>query len=350
MSIANEMETIRYYLRDPEGKIWGNELIFGLYNQAQNELQQRTRIFEGITNIHIPPRWQGSYTHDWEAGLLPGSQHYQCLRTQGNNFVTCFHWEVQQNYGVAAPDVGEKGYAYTHPWEAFVNVTPNKPPSYAFPDDMHEVKQMFYDEQPLLPENSKRMMETDPSWDTRSSTPVTYQVDSFVENQFQIHLRPATITWDDDAGSGMVTSVEDDTTNEETGIVTLSTGRYVDDETGIAIEAITDANNITLFYDVQPKDIEGLASPTYSPAYMQKFIRYRVLELAYGANTEGMNKNLSAFWNMRAVLGLDVVMRFRGNRYKDRDYQMTTKQGTHSRTFRHAKLPDAYPSISHINR
>ena len=42
MTVANEIEAIRYYLRDPNAEIWNNSLLFGLYTQAQNELQQQT--------------------------------------------------------------------------------------------------------------------------------------------------------------------------------------------------------------------------------------------------------------------------------------------------------------------
>ena len=44
MTVANEIEAIRYYLRDPWSKIWSNSLLFGLYTQAQNELQQNTNL------------------------------------------------------------------------------------------------------------------------------------------------------------------------------------------------------------------------------------------------------------------------------------------------------------------
>ena len=344
MSIGVEVEALRYFLRDPDSKIWSNSILFGLYNQAQSELQIQTNIMEGITTIELPPEFQASYTYDWEAGLAQGSTEYQCLRTQGNNFTFCYPWEVQQNYGVATPDAADLGtYAYTHPWEAFLK-TPNKPPPIPFPDDMFSVKQMFHDEMPLMPITSKDMMQSDPSWNIREGTPLAYYVDSEVENQFLMYGRPTTITWTNQAGEGMVTSVEDDTTGSEFGIQIISTGRSLVDDDGITINIIDTDNNMLLLYDIAPPDVEGLSDDSYVPDYLKKYIRYRVLQLAYMANTDGKNEEMATFWGERNNIGKEVVKRFRGNRYKDIDRRLRTQEGTGARRTKHPKLPDTYPA------
>jgi len=344
VSVGNEVDALRYFLRDPDAEIWSNSLLFGLYNQAQNELQNQTNIMEGVVGVELPPEFQSSYTHDWEAGLISGSI-YQCLRSQGNNFTFCFQWEVQQHYGVAAPDVADNGtYAYTHAWEAFVG-SPNKPPAVPFPDDFRNVKQMFHDKIPLMPIGSKSMQRDDPSWVTRSGVPLAYYVDSEIDNQFMLYGRPTTITWTDRPTEDMVTSVEDDTTNEELGIQTISTNRSIVDDDGITVSVVDTDDNILLMYDVAPPDIEGLSDDGYVPPFLMKYVRHRVLELAYMANTDGRSGKLASYWSERNKLGIEMVKRFRNNRYKDMDRHLRTEKGTGSRRHKHPKLPDTYPQV-----
>ena len=344
MTIANEIETIRYYLRDPKAEIWNNSLLFGLYTQAQNELQQQTNLLEGIFGVELPPEFQCSYTYDWEAGLVKGSNQYQCFRNQGNTFTFTYRWEVQQMYGVADPDVGDDDtYAYTHPWEAFVG-NPNRPPSVPFPDDMQSVKEMFHNGIPILPISSKDMQQHDPSWNIRQGVPLAYYVDSDIENQFVLYGRPSSFTWTDDVGEGMVTSVSGDTTNSETGIFTISTGRSITTDDGMTIDVIDTDDNVLLIYDVAPPDIEGLSDEPYFPKFLQKYVRYRVLELAYMANTDGMNDELSQFWGERSQLGTEAIKRFRGHRYRDRSIRLRTHdESVGIRKIKKPRLPDTYP-------
>lgn len=61
MTWANELNILRRYLRDPSQNIWTNDFLRNLYNQAQNELQQRTWLLEDVTNIQLPPEFAVSY-------------------------------------------------------------------------------------------------------------------------------------------------------------------------------------------------------------------------------------------------------------------------------------------------
>lgn len=343
MTWATELNIIRRYLRDADQNIWSNDLLRGLYNQAQNELQQRTGILEDVTNIRIPPEFQGSYMYDYEWGYLDGSNKYQCLRNQGNNFSFCYRWEVQENYGTAG-DTADEGTNYTHPFEAYTSETPGTPPPHPFPQNLHTIKGMYHDRCPLPYETKKNITRDDPSWVTRTGAVLAYYVDDQVSNHFYLYGKPSTVTWEDDAGQGMVTSVEDDTTDSEEGIITQRTGSLLSDELGPAIDVISDDDNILIVYDVTPTEINGLGDTTDFPAYLNKYIRYRVLQLAYGANTDGRIESLSNYWGERAKVGLDIVKRFRNNRYKDRDYVMVT-QGMGRRSIRHPRLPDSYPQI-----
>jgi len=340
MTWATELNIIRRYLRDPDQAIWSNDLLRGLYNQAQNELQQRTSLLEDITNIRIPPEFHVSYVFDYEWGYLDGHK-YQCLRNNGNNFSFCFRWEVQENFGIDG-DTPDEGVNYTHPFEAFFSQTPGMIPPYPFPSNLHSVKGMYHDSYPLPHETKKQITLNDPSWVTRTGAVLSYFTDDEVSNQFYLYGKPSTITWEDEDGEGMVTSVGSDTTDSDEGIIIRRTGSLLSGEAGPAINVIDDDNNILIIYNISPKEINGLGDETDFPPYINKYIRYRVLQLAFGANTDGRIESLSTYWGQRAKLGLDVIKRFRDNRYKDRDYVMYTK-GSGSMRFRHPRLPDAYP-------
>ena len=342
MTWATELNIIRRYLRDPDTKIWSNDLLKGLYNQAQNELQQRTGILEDVRNVRIPPEFDGSYTFDFEWGYLDGIK-YRCLRNQGNNFSFCFRWEVQENYG-AASDTPDEGTNYTHPFEAFTSETPGMPPPFPFPENLHSVKGLYHNLLPIPYESKKEILRNDPSWVTRTGTVNFYYLNDKASNCFFLYGIPSTITWSDESGQGMVTSVSGDTTGSETGVITQRTGSLLSSETGPAIDVVEDDDDVLLFYDITPTEINDIGDKTDFPPYLSKYIRYRVLELAYGANTDGRIESLSQYWGMRAKVGLETVKRFRNNRYRDRDYVMSTRDGYRTR-IRHPRLPDSYPQI-----
>ena len=344
MAWATELNIIRRYLRDPDANIWSNDLLMGLYNQAQNELQQRSGILEDVAGVYIPPMFNASYMQDWEYGHISGTAKYRCLRNNGNNFTCCYRWEIQQNYGTAG-DTPDEGIAYSHPWEAFAGETPNMPPAIPLPRNTHTIKAMFHDSWPIPAELKKRISADDPSWVTRSGTPLSYYQEDTTSNQFYLYGQPSTITWTDEDGSGPVTSVEDYTVGSETGTITQITGGLLSGESGIDVSVVGDDNNILMVYDITPVDIESVGDESDFPQYLNKYIRYRVLQLAYSANTDGRIQSLGEYWGQRAIIGLKIVIKFMQNRFRDRDYCLKTQDRRPARNIRHPRLPSTYPAI-----
>ena len=344
MSWAAELNIIRRYLRDPDGNIWGNSLIMGLYNQAQNELQQRTGILEDVSGVSVPPLFSGSYLYDYEWGYAAGTVKYRCMRNNGNNFSFCHRWEIQENYG-AAGDVADEGIAYTQPWEAYAGQSPGSPPPFPLPQNVHTIKGLFHDSVPVPPLTKKEITRDDPSWVTRESVPVAYWIEDAVSNQFYLYGQTSTVTWPDESGSGMVTSVDDYTVGEETGIITQISGGLLSGEEGVAVDVVDDDDNILIIYSITPKDIASVGDDPDFPVYLNKYIRYRVLSLAYGANCDGKIESLSRYWGNRAMIGLKVVKRFMNNRSKDRDFRLRTHNGFPTRNIKHPRLPSGYPAV-----
>lgn len=96
MSWAVELQKIRVLLRDPDGAIWSEDFLRGLYNDVQQDLQRQTGVLEDVAVQRVPPNYQFSYQHDWEWQFLPNSQSrfYQCL-TQHDDKTICHRWESQ---------------------------------------------------------------------------------------------------------------------------------------------------------------------------------------------------------------------------------------------------------------
>ena len=203
-------------------------------------------------------------------------------------------------------------------------------------DEVAEIRRRY--------EERRRIAGADPDWETRSNVPLRWTIEDEASNQFVLYGKPSTISWTTDSGEGMVTSVEDDTTSEETGIITKRTGSLLSSESGAAIDVIEEDDNITLVYKVAPQDIESVGDEPDFPQYLNKYIRYRVLGLAYGANTDGRIPSLAGYWNDRAALGIEVIKRFTNNRFKDKEYRLQNQQIPARRTRRHPRLPSSYPT------
>ena len=342
MSWALELQVIRRFLRDPDGNIWSNDLLRDLYNQAQNELQHKSKILENVTGIQIPPEFNSSYQHDWEYSYRSNNR-YRCLRNQGGNYTFCYRWEVQEYYGASA-DIGDEGYGYTHPWESFVGITPNQPPAFPFPNNMNSVKAMYLDEEPLGYVAKKTVSSVDSSWVTRTGETQGYYPLDGSSNHFGLYVRPSTITWSDDEGSGMAVSGDGDTVEDE-GTIIQREGSISFSEAGISVDIIESENNIILVFDVSPTEIETVGDDSDFPEFLNKYIRYRVLSLAFGANTDGRIESLAQFWGQRASIGMEAVKRFRDGRNADRDRRLRAQGVPVGRGRRHPRLPDAYPAI-----
>lgn len=341
MNFSDELVTLRYYLRDPDGNIWSEELIRTRYNEAQHDLQNETGILEDIINISIPPSFNGSFMFDWEHYHIDGNR-YQCFLNSGNQFTCTSRWEVQEDFDIDS-DVSEEGHAFTHPFEAFL-YTPSYPPSFPFPDNFHTSKGMYYDEEPLDYCPFKEITSLDPSWQTRSGEPVAYTRLDTVSNQFLVYPRPSTVSWVDSDGAGMVTSVEDDTTDSDTGVVAFRTGTFLTDTEGLAVSVIESEDNLVLLYDVEPSEVTGPSDDLDWPQFLRRYVRYRALEKLYRTNNDGRIESLAQYWGQRYRLGIEAVKRFRAKRMSDRNYRLLTKEPVSRRNPRHARLPDGYPA------
>ncbi len=342
MSFADELTRVRRLLRDPDGNIWDTDLLRGLWNEVQHEVQIRTSILEDVTVLAVPPRYPYSYTHDWErAHTTEGS--FRCFYNQDGHFAFTYYDEVQENFGING-DTSIGGNTYTHPFEAWLG-TPGYLPRIPFPANFHKAKGFYFDEEPIDYEDRKTIERRDPSWRSREGSVISYTRESSEDNQFLLYPKPSSVTWDDTLGEGMVTSVSGDTTGSETGVITQRTGSVLSAESGIATEALDSAGNVLLIFDVAPTEVEGFADELDFPDFMTKYVRYGVLARAFMANTDGYIPSLSNYWNQRFQLGIMAIQKFRSNKTRDRDRMLVGESLGARRTVRHPRLPDGYPAV-----
>ena len=344
MNWSDELTRIRRYLRDPDGNIWSTPLLLELWNQASAQLAREVMMLRDVRVLPVPPRFQGSYMYYWEwASRGDGTRYYRCLLQAGGHFVATAMWEVQQFAGVT-PDADDIGHAYTHPWEAFF-VTPNQPPPVAFPDDVSEALGVYWDSEPIEYMRFRDVLQRDPTWRSRAGETFSYFMQQEVENEMVLYPRPSSVDWNDDTGDGWVTSVSGDTTSSDIGIITQRTGNVLNQDTGVAVDALDTAGNVTILYNVAPTRMTAITNVPEWPEYLWRFLRYRVLELAYQANTDGNIPTLARFWGSRYRIGVGALRRFVRMRGEDRDYVLSATPGARRAPKRHARLPDSYPPV-----
>ena len=343
MNLTGELVKIRRALRDPTGNIWDTDLLIELWNQVQHDLQNQTRILEDVQVISVPPRFARSYLHEWEQGAA-GDGAFQCLFNQGGFFAFCAHWEVQQNFGIAG-DANTTGATFTHPWEAW-HKAPSYPPKLPFPSNLGNIAGLYYDMEPIGWADRKQIERSDPSWRSREGEPVVYTRESIEENTFLPYPRPSTVVWNDEAGTGMVTSVSGDTTGAEVGVLTQRTGNLLSQDVGLGLEVLDADDNFLVLFDVAPSEAAGAGDEIDYPPYLSKYVRYGVLSHAYKANTDGAAPSLAGYWEQRYTLGVRAIQRLKWQRTADRNRRFVTEGPAGRRNYRHSRLPDGYPAVN----
>lgn len=345
MSWADDLERIRYFLRDPLGNIWSDGFLMHLYNDVQKDYQNKTHILEDIQTQRVPGIYQGAYLFDWEYAFLTGSQFYQAL-SQHDEGICCHRWEPQQTARTDV-DVADYGIHFTQPWEAFMGEIPGELVRMRFPRNMGTLKFIAHDQQPLLSLTRKEISASDPSFHTRSGLPFAYYLYDEVDNSYVLYPLPSTSFVNEvDGHDGVAFYAAGDTEDVTTGTIGVRTGSTDSTEIGAAVDIVDTDDNVFMIYDVSPTDIASdLDEPDFQP-FLRKYIRAGVISRAYGGNNDGRIKSLADYWGMRYSLGVEHGKRFRRNRRNDRDYRLTTKGEITRRSVRYPRLPDAYPTVN----
>ena len=339
--IEDQLVRIRRFLRDPNAKIWSNDLLINIYNDIQQEIQNRVNLLEGVTVIKVPPSYRWSYLYDWEYAYLPTTEtgFYQALKQhQQATQVYCFEWELQQVWEIT-PDVNASGSQFFHPWEAWC-LAPDDTIKIRFPVDYRDTRFIAYDKDPVDYKEEREIQVNDSSYLTTSGTPYSYYRPDELDNSFVLYPRPEAANWSD--GDGVAQFSDEGTVSEETGFSIRRTYSTFSTLNGIDLDIPLLDDNVFLVYSVSPRDVE-LTDVSAFPDYLAKYIEYGVLSRAYRANTDGRIKSLASFWDNRYEYGVMAIKRFMLKRRTDRNYVLGKKMAT--RRNKHPRLPSTYPNV-----
>jgi len=349
MSWGDDLVKIRRLLRDPSAKIWSDEYLRHLFNDVQTDFQHKTKVLEDFIVQRVPGVYSFAYMHDWEHEHLPSGTDapYRCL-TQHDVFVVCHRWEAQAITGIDS-GVSDYGVHWTQPWEAFMGLIPGDVITMRFPGNLRSLKYIAYDEEPIYALTKKRVQSTDSSYITTSGEPIGYYELNDVDDAYVLYPRPAVSFVDELDGNDEepVWFIEDDTEDITTGTVAVREGSTDSDSAGIPVDIVDTTSNVFMIYSVDPTEVLLAWDEGDFPQFLKKYIRYGVVARAYGANTDGRIRSLSAYWQKRYQHGIFNAKRYRRNWYQDHDYRLTTKDGGEPRrNNRHPRLPDTYPAVN----
>lgn len=399
-----ELKRIRRFLRDPDGNIWSDDLLIGLWNEMQRRLQVERNLLIDVAVLGAPPKIHATYLYQWEYGYSGVSRPIQqVLRDQGGFYVASGRFEHQAAQGFSI-DVASEHENYTQPFEAWLAGSAGLV-EWPLPRDFFRARAIYYDEWPLFWRAPRDIQRQDPSWPIRSGTPQWYTRSDMTHNTITPFPRPETIAWNDEiTGSdtewavsasweldevtdsaqftdesttqswvftweesvsadtdiargmwlfeaafspgGVVVAIVGDTIDRgETGVISFREGSLLSAEVGAAVAVLETEDNLAVIYDVMPLDVESVGDDLIWPDWMLKYIRFGVLGRAFKANTDGRIPSLAAYWDRRYEIGKRALDAFRSANKEDRDYQLRTK-GVRTRLVRrHPRLPDTYPAI-----
>ena len=197
MTFVDQLTRIRRFLRDPDGKIWDRNFIEYVFNDIQEDIQQKTDYLEGIEVLNVPAFYQMSYMFEFEYRYLAGTKFYRCLyEQQQNGEVYTNHWEFTAEQGIDSQPRDE-GTHFTQPWEAFSGITTGDKVPIRLPDDFGSTKLITYDQEPISYFTEKHLSNTDPSYLSHEGRPYGYYIKDEIDNEICLFPRPSSVLWND---------------------------------------------------------------------------------------------------------------------------------------------------------
>jgi len=349
MNLSEQLDKIRIYLRDPNSRIWNDEILIRLYNQVQEQIQKAIGLIEEVDAIKVPPMYHYSYMHDWEWPYLGTSysRFYRCFEQhQQSQHIYAHVWEIQHVAAISS-DVDDLGSHCTHPFEHFF-CTPADTLKIRYPIGFNSASFIAYDFDPIEHTTKRQLMTLDSSFETTSGTPFSYYRPDELDDSFVLYPRPTTANWTD--GQGTAHYANGDVLNDEDGSVSRRTGTYISSQDGLTVDIIDLDDNVFLVYEKNLTDLEtnldgaNAYQESDLPSFMRKYIEYGVLARAYRSNGDGRIESLADYWQQRYDLGIQALKKYKFLRKTDRNYCLATQDNQTYRTRRQLRLPSTYPS------
>jgi hypothetical protein len=337
MTWADDLEKIRYFLRDPDGALWSEAVLRHLYNDVQQDLVNRTLALEEVATQRVPGLFQGAYLYEWEYSYLGVDRAYQAL-TRHDDYALCAAWEAQEVAGIAS-DATDVGSHFTQPWEAYMT-DPGDPIRIRWPRNLNSLQFIAYDEDTISGTTKKAVQSRDSSYILTEGSPSSFY--AWDQDDFVLYPRPSTGFSNEISGEGVAFYADGDSEDVTTGTIATRALTY-DGGDGAAVDIVDSADNLFMVYRASPAEISGVSDEPSVPVFLRKYVRYGVIGRAYAANTDGRIRSLGDLWMARYEMGINLTKRFLRNRRQDRDYRLNS--GRSIRRSRGPQLPTAYPAV-----
>lgn len=369
---SDNLTKIRRFLRDPDGNIWDDSFLLGLWNISQRDFLRQTKFDEQVTILMHPPHYQMSYTHDceWANNQHANGQTYRFTPVNWQMPISCCHLWESQSLGSSTASDTVSGDRFVHPWEAYFISNPADMTPMWFPYDYHSALFVAYDEDPIEFIPFKHIASRDSNYKSYSGSPQYWTVRDDASNEFYLYPKPSAVwntidmtfetdamelplvlpfiledTWTENADdTGMLVSTDFTDEDGDTGAVIDYSQAETTMDSGAAFSYLRSDDNVLMIYRQRAIDIENSTDEPAQPRFLQKYMEYDVLERAYRANTDGRINSLAEYWSWRKELGHKILLDFRYSRLADRNLQLTGVASSPRKT-RGPRLPSTYPPV-----
>lgn len=334
MTTFSAIETrLRRMLRDPDAAIWSQNDLITYYNDAQVEIAQKTNLLVRVEAHYYPPRYDYSYTHDWEKGYIEGDR-YQCLFVnQADADCMTFPWEP--TWFIDDDITTSGGDGFTHPFEVHYVTTVAEPPAVLLHARFDKMKFIAYDREKIEPITERELRDKDRYYRSSVGTPSNYWRPDDYSNLIYPYPIPSSAT--------IAAPDETDIFDDAGGINTRSEVWLDESDYGLLTDHVDTTDAFFMIYSAQPTDIIETTDEGDWPDFMTKYVEYATLERAYGADTDGFIPSLRDYWKLRKEIGLKALAKLQRLMLADRDYVLGGQPSPHSS--KRLRLPDGYPAI-----
>ena len=190
-----DVETrLRRYLRDPNAKVWSQDLLMDLFNDAQQHFHQDLKMDVVVSAVSVPAQYEWSSTSEWEEDYLEGYTRRAGTSFEASGEVVFFRWEITQIMG-DTPQVSD-GYRCTHAWEIYqgtvVIIDRDVLP---LPYDFDDPLLIAFDGEKLTPIEEREVQASDSRWEYNTGEPWRYYMTGEDQDRrFVMYPRPSGIT------------------------------------------------------------------------------------------------------------------------------------------------------------
>lgn len=333
-TFAQSETRLRRFLRDPEALIWSSADLMAYFNDAQVELAMKTGLLVRVENHYYPPRYDYSYTYDWELEYMEGTRYQALQMNQPTGDVITYAWEA--GYWLSDIQTEDEDWRYTQPWEAYHCEKAESP---AVPLHSKFDKMLFisYDENRIDPIDKRELEANDPFYKDRVGLVTHYWRPDDYSNVIIPYPMPATVV-----------EVEDDLSNtfaDDGGIISSDEAVLDESDTGLVTDVISSQDAFIMIYQAQPFDILTAGDIGDYPDWAVKYVEYATLERAFGADTDGFIPTLRDYWKQRKDVGVKALQRFNRMTLADRDFRLGGECVPSNANRSKLRLPDGYPAV-----